>query len=55
MFDSPLLTFSSQTPDSGSGIHTIKVLSIDADSSDMGWVKLLLSVIQTTDTGTQCT
>lgn len=31
-------TFSNQTPDSLSGAHTINVLSIEADSNDMGWV-----------------
>ena len=31
-------TFSNQTPDSLSGAQTINVLSIEADSSDMGWV-----------------
>ena len=31
-------TFSNQTPDSLSGAQTINVLSIEADSNDMGWV-----------------
>ena len=40
-----IITFSNQTPDSSSGVQTIKVLSIDAESSDMGCVKVPVSVI----------
>lgn len=35
---STYFTFSNQTPDSLSGAQTINVLSIEADSNDMGWV-----------------
>ena len=34
-----MLTFSNQTPVSLSGVHTINVLSIEAESNDMGCVK----------------